>query len=96
MMCTRVRALTLLLFVALCFQKLPAQVNSSGSIAGQVADSSGAVITKATVIAVQTQTNQEWKALSDSLGNYIFPNLPKKRASASSRSTALPSTRATA
>jgi hypothetical protein len=76
MMCTRVRAFTLLLFVALCFQKLPAQVNSSGSIAGQVADSSGAVITKATVIAVQTQTNQEWKALSDSLGNYIFPNLP--------------------
>jgi hypothetical protein len=70
------RAFTLLLFVSVCFVKAPAQVTSAGSIAGQVVDSSGALIPAATVIVTQTQTNVHWKTLSDSGGNYIFPNLP--------------------
>src|ERR1035437_5957756 len=75
-MWSRVRALMLLLFVAVCFQKAPAQVTSAGSIAGQVVDASGAMVPGATVIAVQTQTNGQWKSSTGESGTYIFPNLP--------------------
>jgi hypothetical protein len=64
------------MFVALCCAKAPAQVSNSGIIAGQVADGTGAVIPQTTVIAVQTQTNVQWKTITDSTGAYIFPNLP--------------------
>ncbi|MGB7549409.1 MAG: carboxypeptidase regulatory-like domain-containing protein [Terracidiphilus sp.] len=72
----RIRTLTLLLFVAVCFEEAPAQVNSSGSIAGQVADSTGALVPMASVIAIQPLTNVQWKTVTDSAGSYIFPNLP--------------------
>ena len=72
----RVRALILLLFIAVCFQKVPAQVTSAGSIAGQVVDASGALLPGVTVIAVQIQTNGQWKSSTGDSGNYIFPNLP--------------------
>src|ERR1039457_4891730 len=72
----RVRALILLLFIAVCFQKVPAQVTSAGSIAGQVVDASGALLPGVAVIAVQIQTNGQWKSSTGDSGNYIFPNLP--------------------
>lgn len=75
-MWSRVRTLTFLLFVVVCFGKSSAQVTSAGSIAGQVVDSSGALVTDATVVAVQTQTNAQWKTVTGSSGTYIFPNLP--------------------
>jgi len=53
-----------------------AQVTSAGSISGQVADSTGAVIPQAKIIATQVTTNVQWSALSDNAGNYIFLNLP--------------------
>ena len=75
-MWSRIRALALFLFVALCFVKAPAQVTSAGSIAGQVVDATGAVVPNASVVAVQSLTNQQWKTVTDGLGSYIFPNLP--------------------
>ncbi len=72
----RIRALALLFIVAVCFEQVPAQVTSAGSIAGQVVDASGALVPNATVIAVQTQTNVPWKTVTDATGTYIFPNLP--------------------
>jgi hypothetical protein len=72
----RIRALTLLLFIAVCFEKAPAQVTSAGSIAGQIVDSSGALVPTATVVAIQSQTNVQWKTVTDTSGTYIFPNLP--------------------
>jgi hypothetical protein len=72
----RFRALILLLFVAVCFQKILAQANSAGSIAGQVVDTSGAMVPNATVIAMQPQTNGQWKTVTDNAGSYILPNLP--------------------
>lgn len=72
----RIRTFALLLFVAVCFEQAPAQVTSAGSIAGQVVDSSGALVPKAAVVAVQTQTNAQWKTVTDGTGNYVFPNLP--------------------
>ena len=75
-MWSRIRALTLLFVIAACFEKAPAQVTSAGSIAGQVVDSSGALVPAATVVAVQLQTNVQWRTISDGTGTYIFPNLP--------------------
>ncbi len=75
-MWSRIRIVALLLIVILCFAKAPAQVTSAGSIAGSVADTTGAVIAKAVVVAVQKQTNAQWKTQSDDTGSYIFPNLP--------------------
>ena len=53
----RLYGFTLLLFVAVCIGKAPAQVTSAGSIAGQVVDSTGALVPTATVVAIQAQTN---------------------------------------
>lgn len=72
----RIRVLTFTLLTAVCSLTAPAQVISSGSIAGQVADASGAVVPEATVVAIQSQTNVQWRTVTDSSGAYIFPNLP--------------------
>jgi hypothetical protein len=71
-----IRALTCICLFGLLLQAAPAQVTSAGSIAGQVADASGALIPAATVVAIQSQTNVQWKAVTDGAGGYIFPNLP--------------------
>jgi hypothetical protein len=71
----RIRALASLLFLAASFQ-IPAQVSSAGTIAGLVADSSGAMIPQTAISAVLLQTNAQWKTTTDETGNYIFPNLP--------------------
>ena len=72
----RIRVLTFTLLIAVCFLRAPAQVTSSGSIAGQVADASGAMVPDAIVVAIQSQTNVQWRTVTDSSGAYIFPNLP--------------------
>jgi hypothetical protein len=41
-----------------------------------VVDATGAVVPNASVVAVQSLTNQQWKTVTDGLGSYIFPNLP--------------------
>lgn len=71
----RFRILVLTLFIALSFQRAPAQV-TSGSITGQVVDSTGALVPEVTVTAIQSQTNVQWKTVTDTAGAYIFPNLP--------------------
>lgn len=38
----RIRVFTFMLLIAVCFLRAPAQVTSSGSIAGQVVDPTGA------------------------------------------------------
>jgi hypothetical protein len=75
---SRVRICTFLVTVSflVVFMQVQAQVNSAGSIAGQVVDSTGALVPNATVIAVQPQTNGQWKTVTDSAGSYILPNLP--------------------
>lgn len=75
-MWSRIRTVALLLTMALCLAKAPAQVTSAGSIAGQVADTSGALVANATVIVVQAQTNAQWKTVTDATGTYRFPTLP--------------------
>lgn len=72
----KIRALASISLAALCFQVAQAQVTSAGSIAGQVVDASGAVIPQATVMALQANTNAQWKTVTDATGSYIFPNLP--------------------
>ena len=75
-MWSRFRILGLMLFIALFLQRAPAQVTSAGSIAGQVVDTTGALVPEATVVAIQSQTNVQWKTVTDNAGAYIFPNLP--------------------
>lgn len=72
----RFRAFFLAFLTAICFHTAPAQVTSAGSIAGDVTDSTGAMIPGVTVVATQQQTNVQWKTISDAAGAYIFPNLP--------------------
>src|SRR5579863_1147473 len=72
----RIRVLIFSLIIAVCFLRAPAQVTSSGSIAGQVLDASGALVADAAVVAIQSQTNVQWRTVTDSSGAYIFPNLP--------------------
>lgn len=70
------RALTCIWLAVVLLPVAPAQVNSAGSIAGQVNDTTGAVVPNATIIAVQSQTNVQWKTITGDTGNYTFPNLP--------------------
>ncbi len=51
-------------------------VGSSGGITGTVTDPSGAVVPKATIVAVATATNTQYSALSDSSGHYELMGLP--------------------
>ena len=48
----------------------------SGTIAGSVLDPSGAVVPGVNITAVDTETNQSYKAVSDQSGNYTLTNLP--------------------
>jgi len=48
----------------------------TGDISGQVTDSTGAVLPKVTVTAVNTGTNFSRSATTNDTGNYRIPNLP--------------------
>ncbi|HZR56472.1 MAG TPA: carboxypeptidase regulatory-like domain-containing protein [Terriglobales bacterium] len=68
---TVVRALCLVaLFAAAAFASI------NGSISGIVTDSSGAVVTGATVTAVNVQTGIKSTSQTDTKGFYSFPSLP--------------------
>src|SRR3954453_20327856 len=55
----------------------PAQAQVlNGSIVGQVADSSSAIVPGATVRITQRETNQTRVATSSSAGDFNFPTLP--------------------
>src|ERR1700687_1998022 len=63
-------ALALTLFMG-CLQ---AQ-STLGTITGLIADSSGAVIPNAVVVATNTATGAQAQTISSSTGNYVVPNL---------------------
>ncbi|HTM51643.1 MAG TPA: TonB-dependent receptor [Bryobacteraceae bacterium] len=64
------------LLLALCLlPTLPAQVDT-GTIAGTLTDSSGAVLPGASVVIRQTETHQEFKLSSNELGQFVSPPLP--------------------
>ena len=46
-----------------------------GQISGQVTDASGGILVGATVVVTNTETNAVREALTNSAGNYVFPNL---------------------
>jgi hypothetical protein len=58
---------------------IPLYAANGGSIAGIVADSSGAVIVGATLKLVNTAQQTVWQAVSDKQGLYSFPNIPVGR-----------------
>lgn len=64
-----------LIFFALSSGVLHAQVNT-GSLSGQVTDSTGAAVHDATLVIRDKSTGYERTVLSADDGNYIFPNLP--------------------
>ena len=53
-----------------------AQSQTTGRIAGEVRDQSGAVIAGATISIVNKSTGEERKSTTDDTGNYIVPLLP--------------------
>jgi len=70
-------ALTLVLFFALngAFA-VSTCAQTTGRITGVVKDSSGGVIAKADVQALNKATGEEWKAITDDAGNYSFLLVP--------------------
>src|SRR5207248_1753775 len=66
--------LTLAAFFCL-LARLPAQVDT-GMIAGTLNDPTGAVLAGAAVTIRNTDTNQEFKQLSNDLGQFVSPPLP--------------------
>jgi hypothetical protein len=55
---------------------LPSDAATGGSISGAVVDPGGAVIPGASLTLVNTAQQTVYKAVSDKLGSYSFPNLP--------------------
>src|ERR1700716_1368870 len=64
------------LLLAFCFFAVPAfaQVDT-GSIVGNVHDTSGAVVGSASVTVDSQATNGQWKVQSDDKGEYVSPPL---------------------
>ena len=66
---------TLLRVVLFCAPTL-LLAQSTGTILGTVADTSGAVVPGAAIRAVSQSTGQQWDTTSDSSGRFNFPRLP--------------------
>src|SRR6476661_5387687 len=49
---------------------------STGTILGTVADTSGALVPDAQIKVISQSTGQQWQANSDSAGRFSFPRLP--------------------
>jgi hypothetical protein len=67
------------LSLALLLASVPAafaQITTSGRLTGVVADSQGAVIPRAEVVAVANETKQEFKATSSEEGSWAIPSVP--------------------
>ena len=64
------------IFFLFTLQQLPAQTGNSGTIAGTVTDSTGAVVPGATVTITDPVSGYTRTATSDASGNYQFTNVP--------------------
>ena len=53
-----------------------AQIAGAGNIQGTVSDSSGAVVSNATITATETSTQVKHTSKTDKSGVYVFPGLP--------------------
>jgi hypothetical protein len=71
-----VRSRCILLFILALFLGSLAWASITGSISGLVTDPSGAVVSGATVIAIETNTGIRTQTVTDSKGFYSFPTLP--------------------
>lgn len=67
--------LNLLLATAVAYAQ---GVGSSGDIRGTVTDISGAVLPKATITAVETQTGLQRTAVTDASGQFRLTGLPRQ------------------
>ena len=65
----------LLAFFVLMATALSAQVIITSTIVGTVTDPQGGVVVGANVTLKNVDTGVQWKAITDSIGNYQFPNL---------------------
>jgi hypothetical protein len=61
--------------VSLFMAVASAQSSTTGKVIGTVTDSSGALVPKAEVQLVNTETNAAAVALSDQSGGYLFPSV---------------------
>ena len=69
-------AFALLAIFLVCIPSSTAQIAGTGNIQGQVADSSGAIIPKATIVLTNISTQVQKTDLSDDSGLYSFTNIP--------------------
>jgi len=69
------RLVLLSLILMLVAQAVPAQVTTSGRLAGVVTDAQGALIPKAQIVAVNDQTRGEYKAVANDEGSWNLPSL---------------------
>ncbi|HEY9231632.1 MAG TPA: carboxypeptidase-like regulatory domain-containing protein, partial [Blastocatellia bacterium] len=69
------RLVLLSLIVMLVAQAVPAQVTTSGRLAGVVTDAQGALIPKAQIVAVNDQTRGEYKTVANDEGSWNLPSL---------------------
>jgi len=69
-------AFALLAFLLVCIPNANAQIAGTGNIQGQIADSTGAIIPKATIVLTNVSTQVQKTDLSDDSGLYSFTNIP--------------------
>ena len=70
------RSRCVLLFLLVLLTSTLAWAGITGSISGLVTDPSGAVVTGAQVVAIETQTGIRTETVTDSKGFFNFPTLP--------------------
>ena len=69
-------ASAILAIAGICVDRLGAQEVANAQVHGRVTDSTGAVVSGATVKATQTDTGQVRTTVSTSEGDYVLANLP--------------------
>ncbi len=73
-MCFRSRVMVF--FVLACLAATAVWAGVTGSISGIVTDPTGAVVTGAQVVVIETQTGIRTETVTDGKGYYNFPTLP--------------------
>jgi carboxypeptidase family protein len=66
----------LLIVLSLVTSTVPAQVTTSGRLAGVITDSQGALIPKAQIVAKNDQTQGELKTVANDEGGWNIPSMP--------------------
>ncbi len=72
----RIALFALICTALVCAPHAHSQSSTSARLSGSVADTSGAVVAKATVVAQNSGTGLSLTVLSDAAGNYAFNSLP--------------------